>query len=64
MLLLFVRDQTFAVKQKGSDSPDHTLVIERKSKGAVFLNDQNSSGGPDLSTQVLIEKVCSVIICT
>jgi hypothetical protein len=62
MLLLVLRDQSFAIRIKAESSIDQTLIIERRNHGQVFVSDALNRQGPDLSKQIIIEKVSSPII--
>lgn len=61
MLLLILRDQSFVIKQKGPGASGAYVVIERKKKGSVFYMNESSTEGIDLSTQIIVEKVCHLL---
>lgn len=58
MLLLVLRDQSFAIREKNDNAPHRTLIVERRNHGEVFVSDHSNREGPDLTTQIIIEKVC------
>ena len=58
MLLLVLRDQSFTIREKSDHAPHRTLIVERRNHGKVFVSDSSNHEGPDLTTQIIIEKVC------
>ena len=58
MLELTIRDKSFFVKVKSQTEVHEGLLIERSNEGELFVLDADSTPPVDLSTQVVIEKVC------
>jgi hypothetical protein len=59
MLLLVLRDHSISIKDKRSKDSRKALIIERKHNGRLFVAGVSDSGTPDLTQQVIIEKVCT-----
>ena len=58
MLELIIRDKSFSVKVKSAVEPQAVLVIDRSTSGDLFITQPGLAPTIDLSTHIVIEKVC------